>query len=207
MRKCMVCNVVEVDGKCECVAAPAQGEPPQDDTRLALCIWCEATFPYVVGDEASRLASWEAAKAHDLVCQKRPSLVSGDLLRALKGKVEKWREFAANHEAAAKRHGESGHVIEARRRRAEADTCRLHANEIETSLNFHAASLRSGPRSEWREIDSAPKDGTFFLGYCDGNCDVVRYWGRWEVDDWQPTHWMPLPLPPSDPTRTQEGTR
>ena len=50
--------------------------------------------------------------------------------------------------------------------------------------------------SEWRSIESAPKDGTFFLGYCDGNCDVVRYWGRWEVDDWQPTHWMPLPKGP-----------
>jgi len=66
--------------------------------------------------------------------------------------------------------------------------------------------------TEWRTIDSAPKDGTEILlwGMCerDGSyyaADTNLGW--WYEDMWHtrqidegidPTHWMPLPPPPSN---------
>jgi len=66
--------------------------------------------------------------------------------------------------------------------------------------------------SEWKPIETAPKDGTWFLGlypltqeyqeriavtnWDDTACDGPRFS---DVGDWffsHPTHWMPLPLPP-----------
>lgn len=60
---------------------------------------------------------------------------------------------------------------------------------------------------EWQPIETAPRDGTRILLFREGwhvNCAV----GYWRID-WhefapvggecfpQPTHWMPLPPPPS----------
>jgi hypothetical protein len=65
------------------------------------------------------------------------------------------------------------------------------------------------PSPVWREIESAPKDGTYLLlceAYDDGSWNMVV--GRWDGGWWskepfphEPTHWMPLPPPP-----TQEQT-
>ena len=55
----------------------------------------------------------------------------------------------------------------------------------------------------WQPIETAPRDGTDILTYCQG-ARSVRYWGRGEDDEmaWLPrirgqfpTHWMPLPEP------------
>jgi hypothetical protein len=74
---------------------------------------------------------------------------------------------------------------------------------------------------EWREIESAPKDGTEVL-VCGGTYDacghtdlplsrpVIAFWDstHWHGpeenahDEWrhcEPTHWMPLPEPPTAP--------
>lgn len=65
--------------------------------------------------------------------------------------------------------------------------------------------------SDWRPIETAPKDGTRLLGYYPQNEDYIRvgviqwmkprgydyHWtwdGSWMPDD--PTHWQPLPEPP-----------
>ena len=72
--------------------------------------------------------------------------------------------------------------------------------------------------TEWRDISTAPKDGSGFLGYRAGDVAEhrVTWWGKtshvplygwcfktrpydsecWDVDLWEPTHWMPLPEPP-----------
>lgn len=73
--------------------------------------------------------------------------------------------------------------------------------------NRRSADPQVGPA--WRPIESAPKDGTRFLAYQAGK-DAPRYecwwqddWPQWEgwQDPWdnepEPTHWMPLPAPPS----------
>ena len=65
--------------------------------------------------------------------------------------------------------------------------------------------------SEWKTIDSAPKDGSDFLawvnfpyhkdngGYCDFCCWSIDHWQQPDADvcgEMKPTHWMPLPTPP-----------
>lgn len=64
---------------------------------------------------------------------------------------------------------------------------------------------------EWEPIESAPKDGTFILTYDAGSSypddpEECIWLVNWDVDRWRimldgqsasPTHWMPLPAPPS----------
>jgi hypothetical protein len=63
---------------------------------------------------------------------------------------------------------------------------------------------------EWQPIESAPKDGTPVDIWCAGFRYTDAYWGRvaneWLDEDGdpikdyygeEPTHWMPLPSPPS----------
>lgn len=76
---------------------------------------------------------------------------------------------------------------------------------------WHNAADRSG----WHlTTETAPKDGTAFLGIVEGRVRVIR-WGKTShvplygfcladqgVEDFdicEPTHWMPLPLPPRAP--------
>ena len=68
---------------------------------------------------------------------------------------------------------------------------------------------------DWQTIDTAPKDGTAFLGWLAerqgyvARQDVcISSWSEWGGGVWtvnghtstasQPTHWMPLPFPPKD---------
>jgi len=74
--------------------------------------------------------------------------------------------------------------------------------------------------SEWKPIDTAPRDGTYVLGYREGEgWMTVIYWsdylykgGNWralycEKGDWWPTHWMPLPQPPKKERKKEKGIR
>lgn len=57
---------------------------------------------------------------------------------------------------------------------------------------------------QWREIETAPKDGTHILLFVGGECVTAYYqytWflvesGEFVCDAGKPTHWMPLPAPP-----------
>lgn len=68
---------------------------------------------------------------------------------------------------------------------------------------------------KWRDISEAPRDGTPILAYCAdhygrfGNMQVTWWrqaddkrgyigWGEFNETYWPPTHWMPLPDPPTD---------
>lgn len=62
--------------------------------------------------------------------------------------------------------------------------------------------------SYWQPIDTAPKDGTHFLGYREGKESYSEAWWRPDVqsfggngwhypDNSGPTHWMPLPPKPT----------
>jgi hypothetical protein len=65
-------------------------------------------------------------------------------------------------------------------------------------------------QSEWQPIETAPKDGTVFLGYWKKNgslgvrvvyavrTDTGFYWNDYSTQEMLLlTHWMPLPSPPS----------
>ena len=60
--------------------------------------------------------------------------------------------------------------------------------------------------SNWQPIESAPKDGTQVLGFDEfsGVCECVQYlkdeWvTTWDHEDFgRISHWMPLPVPPTD---------
>lgn len=77
---------------------------------------------------------------------------------------------------------------------------------------------------QWQPIESAPRDGTFFLAVVKGFAPAVAQWttdfrpegeftflepgmfadeSHWDemvaqTDPWEPTHWQPLPAPPED---------
>lgn len=86
-----------------------------------------------------------------------------------------------------------------------------------------AVSAYLAATGRWQPIESAPKDGTFFLATNGGHFPFVTAYDdgedvwftrnqHWESDErmaaklrnvparqWTPTHWMPLPAPPEAP--------
>jgi len=76
----------------------------------------------------------------------------------------------------------------------------------------HGGEQRIGYRvmSMWKPIETAPKDGTACLIYTEMGEMYLAYWDVWPmVSGWvigydqtpdnriRPTHWMPLPKPPT----------
>ncbi len=52
--------------------------------------------------------------------------------------------------------------------------------------------------AEWEPIDTIPKDATRVLVFAPGADEPLGIFAANEVPDIAPTHWMPLPPPPSD---------
>lgn len=61
---------------------------------------------------------------------------------------------------------------------------------------------------EWQPIETAPRDGTPFLGYWAGGKHDCSFRAiKWHKENWwetnedyrtsEPSHWMPLPEPPA----------
>ncbi len=59
---------------------------------------------------------------------------------------------------------------------------------------------------DWQPIETAPRDGTYLLGYDGEPIVIIAYESGWEYGDNfiagnvnekpRPTHWIPLPAPP-----------
>jgi hypothetical protein len=87
------------------------------------------------------------------------------------------------------------------------DTAPMRYSELRKRMKAALRAVR-----EWQPIETAPKDGTKFLGAYSGVNDVyAAYWfadvdsiyGGYFVKDGtiqvvKPTHWMPLPQPPQE---------
>jgi hypothetical protein len=77
-------------------------------------------------------------------------------------------------------------------RRAHTDMV-AHLHDVTTMLEAERA------RNRWQPIDTAPQDGTRVLLWAEGKCRVGN-WIYYPADannPVAPTHWMPLPEPPS----------
>ena len=91
-----------------------------------------------------------------------------------------------------------------------------------TSLRQQVSELQNKLReaTEWRPIESAPRDYTQILVYCSHG----QYVASWEVDcDWwgvdenkhgpfplrgeEPSHWLPLPAAPSVSPKPESETK
>ncbi|WP_143014562.1 DUF551 domain-containing protein [Pseudoxanthomonas sp. CF125] len=95
------------------------------------------------------------------------------------------------------------------------------------SQDWRAANARA---DEWLPIESAPRDGSYFLGIKAGFIAGVAHWDdelnqflTTEPDDyaeyahyeayldvsgpWEPTHWQPLPTPPAAQAVRYDSTK
>jgi hypothetical protein len=92
----------------------------------------------------------------------------------------------------------------------------------QTRLNkavAEVARLTQEQSSGWQPIETAPKDGTWFLAHEPGESmkamrwdtdtrDKNHAWRDHELLKYEPTHWMPLPDPPAAlASLQQEGTK
>ncbi len=121
---------------------------------------------------------------------------------------EKWRdEHKALVESAAGAQ-ESGLTNSAIYLRAEAARAIKDADELTAAL-----SAQGAPQG-WQPIATAPKDGTEVLGFRgrgaagqSGQFRAIAKFNGYEwiripgSYSWSPTHWMPLPMPPTGETR------
>lgn len=95
------------------------------------------------------------------------------------------------------------------------ETCRAQSDWKHYLVIADAILSLAGKTREWMPIDTAPKDGTYVLlviPYDEPSVTVGAYdgvhprehWHSWRFDgddgpcDIQPTHWLPLPSPPTD---------
>lgn len=78
-------------------------------------------------------------------------------------------------------------------------------NEVER-LRSAVTRLTADLQNQWRDISTAPKDGTEILALYDDDFRQVVTWDAM-MDGWlvcenfyiEPTHWMPLPPAPARP--------
>lgn len=90
---------------------------------------------------------------------------------------------------------------------------KMSVSEIE-HLRTENARLREA--LEWRPIETAPRDGTSMLlypsVYLGLPCGIGHYvtrresWQEGPYTEVRPTHWRPLPEPPSDTPAPKEDT-
>ena len=86
-----------------------------------------------------------------------------------------------------------------------------HGDTVGDIMREFNAQIPDRAQSPWMDIETAPKDGTWVLtlSWPWSKIPTSLYWDRYhwsdaceaypskKIAEWQPTHWMPLPAPPT----------
>ena len=89
-----------------------------------------------------------------------------------------------------------------------ANTLLLLSKAFAVSVDWLLGAGDQPKFGEWQPIETAPRDGTRILGWCDGQCETLDFFPAgdtaWHVEGWgqvsdsgrwtefEPTHWMAL---------------
>ena len=111
------------------------------------------------------------------------------------------------------------------RKAAQLENADLKERLARSGIEQRRAVAAEREECGWQPIETAPKDGTQILAYIhidDGDIGVMKWmdfgqglalwvWsdelmGEVDPDPYQPTHWMPLPPPPSAIRARREAT-
>ena len=157
------------------------------------------------------LEMWSAGNWNDnMLPPVRQDLIEEDstpveIIDRLKAKNEQLKSLL--REALSTLNDQAGHVAAVLMR------CGHEIDQLRSELAALKAENESLKRNQWQPIETAPKDGTVFLGYKLGqfrecykvprdDCDMWCFGGTSGADDLfpniKPTHWMPLPKAPAN---------
>ena len=179
---------------------------------------------------ADRVKFWQWLGAHGPnAAHSTRNYDNADLLSALsaalseaRGKVDELEALREQQAAAfvkfAKDRPVAPHPVDQMENLRRAMTTDIEIEKLEAERDAALSELaKLRAEAEWRPIESAPKDGSWFLG-CNFNSPMAwapyefvswtqDYTGRWYYceedtsEDTECTHWHPLPSPPKDPEK------
>lgn len=171
------------------------------DEYIDVSVWQGVSFE---GKFINNIAFDNCIANADYIAAANPSAILDLIARCRKAEARVAELEAQSGEVVGYKHAHLGQFI---------GVVRYQQLDAETKANYLPLYLRA-PQAvpEWQPIETAPKDGTKFLGYKHGQFRECYKVQRSDCDMWcfghtsgdhalfpniRPNHWMPLPAAPS----------